>query len=142
VAKNISVTNAGLAFVVFAGSTMVPRDTAKNEVIGLVGRGLDPDGVWAGSSSAGVLVIDNGLSPKGRPRNNQVVGATLDTGPHGSYGWLDTSSGASNAGRDIGLEHGAPLQKCVLVRNGRGGVQFKGRATRFTDLDPSHCGSQ
>ena len=142
IARNISVTNAGLAFVLLSGSPESSRDTADNEVIGLVGTGLDPDRVWSASDSAGVLIIDNSASPRGRPRNNSVDGAKLDLGSNGDYGWLDTSSGSGNTGQDIDIESGASLQKCIFVRSGSGGVRIAGGHSSVLNLDPSVSSSR
>lgn len=126
VARNISIRNAGLAFVTIAGSGQARRDTANNLIMGLVGVGLDPHGDWAGSDTSGVLITDNGRSPTGRPRNNRVEGADLDPGPNGEYGWLDTSTGSGNVGTGIALKRGHSLRRCVLVQKRGGAVQVIG----------------
>jgi hypothetical protein len=128
VARNISISNAGLAFVTFAGSSESRRDTANNAIIGLVGRGLDPHSAWAGSDTAGILITDNGRFPTGRPRNNSIEDADLDPGPNGDYGWLDTSTGLNNVGNGIALKRGHSLRRCVLVQKRGGAVQVTGDA--------------
>jgi hypothetical protein len=134
VATNIVVTNAGLAFVVFAGSSVAARDTANNRVVGLVGRTLDPSGNWSASSSAGILFIDN-VGTTGKPRHNTVTSAYIDPGANGDYGWLDSSTGAKNFGFELDIAEGAGLQKRITVQNGAGAAQHVGSPAMFTNLD-------
>jgi len=121
--RNIIVTNAGLAGVTFAGSNTAGQDTTGNVIAGLKIRGIDPARLFSSHSTAGVLIIDNGGSA-GKPRGNRVVGASIDLGANGKYGWLDTSSGSGNEGLDVEVKGGA-LSTPVLVRNGRSIVRLR-----------------
>lgn len=135
VATNLVITNAGLAFVLFAGSTQVSIDTANNVVSGIMGKTLDPNAVWSASQSAAVLISDNGVSPTGKPRNNKVIGADFDLGANGDCGWLDSSTGSKNFGYQLDIANGASMQRRILVQNGAGAAQHVGSPAMFQNLD-------
>lgn len=135
-ANNIVGKNIGLAGLLFAGSNMAGQDTEGNVVKGLSVIGLDPNSVWSGSQSAGVLINDN-VGTAGKPRNNFVIGITVDPGANGDYGWLDQSTGSRNFGVGLTVRDGTSLQKRISVSNGAGAAQIKGSNAWHTNLDPA-----
>lgn len=134
-ASNLTVRNVGIAGVLFSGSTQAGQDTEGNEVRGVSVYGIDPNGVWSGSDTAGILVIDNG-GTAGKPRNNQVTDWTIDPGANGKYGYLDSSTGSRNMGHDGDVRDGGALLKRILVQNDSGAASIKTSPVYHTNLDP------
>lgn len=133
--RNVVINNSGLAGVTFSGSDSVKQDTSRNKVINLTIRGVDPRGVFAANSTAGILIADNG-GRSGKPRDNKVAGARIDLGPNGKFGWLDTSTGRGNDGSDIVIAGGEPGSRPVLIRNHAGVVQLIAGKARDSAGDP------
>jgi hypothetical protein len=119
--SHVTITNAGLAGVIFAGSDQAARDTAENIVSDVSISSLDWTRSWKENSSAGIIV--SGRNSRRVPRDNQVTGAQIDLGPYGKYGWLDQSTGRGNRGFDIRIKGGRSLERSVLILYGGGSVQ-------------------
>lgn len=125
--RNITITNAGLGGVIFAGSDEATTDTGGNVIVGLSVKNIDPLGVWKENSTAAVIV--SGRRSVRLPTNNQVIGAQIDLGPNGKYGWVDGSTGSGNRGTDFNVTAGKSLDRYVLVQNGGSVVELR-RAER------------
>ena len=123
VVRNILITNAGLAGVIFAGSNQARTDTSGNRITGLTIRNLDPNGVWKENNSGGIIV--SGRGSVRLPRDNQVIGADIDLGPNGKFGWIDGSTGSGNRASDMRVVPGRSLQRMVLVQNGGSVVSLR-----------------
>jgi len=121
--RNISITNAGIAGVSINGSNESVPDTADNLITGLRIKNLDPHLVWRENSSTGVSIAGN--KSLHLPRNNRVIGAHIDLGPNGKYGWVDGSTGSGNLGTDIVVVPGSSLDRTVLIQRGGGSVVLR-----------------
>ena len=120
-ASNVSITNPGLAGLIFAGSDWAKKDTAANVVTGIRISNIDPAGVWKANSTAGIIV--SGRNSKHVPTGNQVIDAQIDLGPGGKYGWLDQSTGSRNRGTAIRIKGGRSLDRPILIMYGGGSVR-------------------
>jgi hypothetical protein len=118
VVRNVSISNAGLAGVTFAGSDQSAQDIAGNVITGLAITNIDPLGSWRDNSTAGILI--SGRNARRVPVGNQVSDARIDLGPNGKYGWLDDSTGRGNRGTGLDVRGGRSLQRKVLVMYGGG----------------------
>lgn len=125
--RNVTITNVGLSGVTFSGSDEAAWDTVGNVVTGLKVTNVDPHGNWSPNGSSGVSVSGN--KSVRVPRNNRVIGAQIDLGANGKYGWVDGSTGSDNRGSDINIVGGAALDRFVLVQRGGGSVD-SGRQER------------
>ena len=114
--RNVTITNAGLAGVIFAGSNAARTDTSGNVITGLIVKNIDPDGVWKENSTGGIIVSGRGTVR--RPTNNRVVDAHIDLGPNGKYGWVDGSTGSGNRASGFTVVPGRSLDRKVLIQNG------------------------
>lgn len=132
-ATNVTVYNPGLAAVGFFGSDVAATNTSYNCVMNLTVNSLDPSNNWPSNNAACVLITDNGATLR-KPSENQVIGATLNMGNNGEYGWLDTSTGSNNFGDDIGFVTGGSSIKRVNVTGTGGSVRLKGTTTYITSL--------
>ena len=119
--NDVTITNAGLAGVIFSGSDQASHDTAGNIVTRIEIRNIDPAGHWKAHSTAGIMV--SGRNSRRVPTRNQIVGAQIDLGPNGKYGWLDQSTGSANRGTDIQIQAGPSLDRPVLILYGGGSVE-------------------
>ena len=133
VINNVSIENPGIAGVMFAGSSVVSQNIEGNVVTGITVRGVDPNGVWAGSDTACILFSDNG-GTLGKPSYNQVIGAFLQEGANGKYGWLDTCTGTNNYGDNLLVGTGASHLKRIYVSSGGGSARIAGTTTYQTNL--------
>ena len=116
VARNISITNAGLAGINFSGSEQASRNTAGNIVSDLKIKGIDPTGMWKQNETAGILV--SGLRSRHVPVDNQVIRAEIDLGAHGKYAWVDKSTGRRNRALGVRITAGRSLVEPALVLHG------------------------
>lgn len=88
-------------------------------------EGIDPDGRWARSDSAAILIADNG-GKTGLPRDTLVNDARIDLGPGGKVAWLDTSHGSDNRGRGLYLARALPAgRQAVVVQHGGGQADIR-----------------
>lgn len=127
VANNV-VRRAGLASIVLAGTSVAGcKDTKRNSISGNACRDLDPNSVWAASSTANIAVIDNG-GATGKPISNNINGNILDAGANGKYNYLDTSTGSLNAANANHIV-GAGTTKRVSNAG----------ASRYRDARPTNC---
>jgi hypothetical protein len=114
--RNVTITNAGLAAVNFSGSNQASQDTAANVITGLTITTIDPLGTWKENSTAGILV--SGRNARRSPVGNEVIGARIDLGPNGKFGWLDDSTGRGNRGSGLEVRGGRALERKVLILHG------------------------
>ena len=128
VARNIVITNPGLAGVNFSGSEIARQDTADNIVSDLRISNVGGDGAWRENSTAGILV--SGENSRRAPVRNQVVNASIGLGPYGKYGWLDQSTGQGNHGSNVGVTAGRGLERAVLILHRGGSVRLRSAADR------------
>ena len=122
-ARNITIEDAGLAGVNFSGSNSAAQDTADNVVTNVTITNLDGLGTWRENSTAGILI--SGRNARRSPRRNLVVGARINLGPHGKYGWLDGSTGSENRGEEINVVGGPSLDRAVLILYGGGSAKVR-----------------
>jgi hypothetical protein len=120
IVRNVTITNVGLSGVTFSGSDQSAHDTAGNVVSGLTVTNVDPHGHWSPNGSSGVSVSGN--NSRRVPRDNRVIGANIDLGRNGKYGWVDGSTGSNNRGSNINIIGGAALDRFVLIQRGGGSV--------------------
>lgn len=121
--NNVTITDAGLAGVTFAGSCCAHQDTRGNVLSNIFIKNIDPHGAWSSHDTAGVLIADN-RGTAGLPRNNRIINARIELGPNGKYGWLDTSAGSDNEGCHLQIQGGRA--RAVLVLKHGGGVDLNG----------------
>jgi hypothetical protein len=122
-ANHVTITNAGLAAVTFSGSDVATRNTAGNILMNVRIINVDPNSAWRGNSTAGVLI--SGRNSRRVPIDNEVIGADIELGDHGKFGWLDDSTGSGNRGRRIIVRGGRALERSVLVLHGASSVEFR-----------------
>jgi hypothetical protein len=118
---DVAITNAGLAGVNFSGSDQASQDTAGNVISGLMISNVDPLGTWKEHSTAGILV--SGKDARRSPVENEVIGARIDLGPNGKFGWLDDSTGRGNRGSGLQIRGGRSLHRKVLIMYGGGSAR-------------------
>jgi hypothetical protein len=123
IVRNVTITNAGLAGVNFAGSDQSAQDIVGNVITGLKIVNIDPQGMWKENSTAGILV--SGRNARRVPIGNRVIGADIDLGPNGKYGWIDQSTGRGNTGSDIAVRGGRALDRKVLILYGGGSAGLR-----------------
>lgn len=110
---DVTITNAGLAGVIFAGSDQASRDTAGNIIRGIKISNIDPAGNWRAHSTAAIMI--SGRNTRRVPAENRIIGAEINLGANGKYGWLDQSTGRDNRGDNIRMKSGRSLDRPVLI---------------------------
>lgn len=121
--SDVTIDNAGLAGVIFAGSNETSRNTSNNVITNIRISGIDRLGSWKGHSTAGILV--SGENTRGLPVDNEVDDARIDLGPNGKYGWLDDTRASGNRGVHIAIRKGAGTDRAVLVLHHGSSVQLR-----------------
>lgn len=93
VAFGVNIFGSGLANLCFAGDSTLTIDTQQNMFVGGFLGGVDPSGTFAGSTTACVLIQDNGGGGgKCLPRLNIVRNTLMNPGPNGKYVWSRSAS--------------------------------------------------
>jgi len=116
------IRDAGLAAITVQGSDR-RGDSVGNRFVSPRITGIDPEGRWAASNTAAILISDNG-GRTGLPRDTLVTDAAIDAGPRGKTAWLDTSHGSGNRGRALRFMGQATEQRTALIQHGGGSADF------------------
>ena len=80
-----TIRRCGLAGIILAGSSTINQDTADNYIFGNDIYDIDPNGTFAGNTTACILFAANGGTTY-LPRRNHVCDNKLDCGTNGKYG--------------------------------------------------------
>lgn len=127
---NNSIHDFGLGGVVVSGSTVVGvGDTQRNVINNNTISSGNYNAAWTASDTYCIGFIDGG-GTTGKPNYNTANGNNMSEGS-AKYGWLDTSTGASNAnfGEGNQIVPGGSNVAVVAVTAGGGACNASGSAT-------------
>jgi len=131
-ASNITIVRAGLAGVVFSTASDDTAEVHDIAINNLIVDGVNAHGRWTANGNAAVLFQQNAAGQTSYQTHDvTITGAVLNLGALGKYGWLDSSSGVDNVGKDIDFVSGPSAAAAIWIQNGAGWVQPRTTAAKL-----------